>query len=322
MREKARDPSGGAGCRRRPARATHDMRHLLPAVSGERLYRVALRWCRRLLPETMWADRLYALVEFLERHRRFPEKAPRRYSDHLFALRTGGALYDPLRQFVTDKEFVKLYVAATVGARYNVRTFRVLRTTDDVEASTLDRFPCVLKPTHGVDLIRICTHADDLPDLETLRQWLEFDYYDRSREQNYRYLRHKIIVEEFLTEDGRTPATDYKIYCFHGRPGFIQVESGRFAEYSRTLYDTDWRLMPVSMRVPRGSGEDARPPMLDRMLDLAARLSAPFDFIRVDLYATATDLRVGELTNCPGGARSRVTPPEAQFLLGRFFERQ
>ena len=80
--------------------------------------------------------------------------------------------------------------------------------------------------------------------------------------------------------------------------------------------------MPVAIRYPRGAGEDATPPMLDRMLDLAARLSAPFDFIRVDLYATATDLRVGELTNCPNAGRSEVTPPEAQFLLGRFFERQ
>ena len=293
-----------------------------PTVFRERLSRAALRWCRRLLPETTWADRLYALLDFLECHGRFPEKDPRRYSDHLFALRTSGALYDPLRQFVTDKEFVKLYVAATVGARYNVRTFRILRTKDDVEALTLDRFPCVLKPTNGVDLIRICTHADDLPDVETLRQWLDLDFYEETREQNYRHLRQKIIVEEFLTEDGRTPATDYKIYCFHGRPGFIQVESGRFAEYSRSFYDLHWRPMPVAIRYPRGAGEDATPPMLDRMLDLAARLSAPFDFIRVDLYATAADLRVGELTNCPNAGRSEVTPPEAQFLLGRFFERQ
>ena len=275
-----------------------------------------------MLPETMWADRLYALFEFLGHHRRFPEKAPRRYSDHLFALRTSGALYDPLRNFVTDKEFIKLYIAATVGARYNVRTLRILRTKDDVEALTLDRFPCVLKPTNGSDRVHICTDANDVPDVETLRQWLDLDFYKESREQNYRYLRQKIIVEEFLSEDGRTPATDYKITCFHGRPGFIQVETGRFAEYSRSFYDPDWRPMPVAIRYPRGAGEDVRPPMLERMLDLAERLSAPFDFIRVDLYATATDLRVGELTNCPNAGRSKVTPPEAQFLLGRFFEQQ
>ena len=263
----------------------------------------------------MWADRLYALLEFLKRHGRFPEKDPQRYSDHLFALRTSGALYDPLRQYVTDKELAKLYIAATVGAQYNVRTFRILRTKDDVETLVLDRFPCVLKPTHSTRRIHVCAHANDLPDLETLRQWLDLDFYEEAREQNYRYLRPKIIIEEFLSGDGRTPATEYKIFCFHGRPGYIQVESGK------NYYDPQWRPMPACTRHPPGEGRDAKPPMLDRMLDLAAQLSAPFDFIRVDLYATEDGLRVGELTNCPGGARQIVTPPEAEFLLGRFFDR-
>lgn len=56
--------------------------------------------------------------------------------------------------------------------------------------------------------------------------------------------------------------------------------------------------------------------MLDQMIDLATGLSAPFDFLRVDPYATPTDLRVEELTNCPRGAVAEVAPSEAQFLLG------
>ena len=54
----------------------------------------------------------------------------------------------------------------------------------------------------------------------------------------------------------------------------------------------------------------------------AAQLSAPFNFIRVDLYTMVGGLRMGELTNCLGAARQKVTPPEAEFLLGRFFDRQ
>lgn len=298
----------------------HKMRNLQPLDFGDRLYRVAIRYLRRILPKTFWADRLIALIEFLKCHRRFPEKDPRRYSDHLFALRTKGTLYDPLRQFVTDKEFVKLYVAAMVGVEYNIQTFQILRTKDDVESLMLDRFPCVLKPTNGAGRIHICRHANELPDAETLRQWMDVDFYEDTREQNYRYLRQKIIVEEFLSEDGRTPAKNFKIWCFHGRPGFIRIESGQTAEYTRTFYDLNWRVMPVSIRHPRGVGEDVKPPMLDQMIDLATQLSAPFDFIRVDLYATLTDLRVGELTNCPGRAIGEVTPPEAQFFLGKFFE--
>lgn len=80
--------------------------------------------------------------------------------------------------------------------------------------------------------------------------------------------------------------------------------------------------MPAAIRYPCGAGDDAKPPMPDRMLDLAVRLSAPFDFVPVAPYAAVADLRVGELTNCPDAGRSKVTPPEARFLLGRFFERR
>lgn len=59
--------------------------------------------------------------------------------------------------------------------------------------------------------------------------------------------------------------------------------------------------------------------MLPLMLSLAARLAEPFDFIRVDLYGRKSEVRVGELTNCPGRATAEIRPPSAQFLLGRYF---
>ena len=116
------------------------------------------------------------------------EKDPQRYSGHLFVLRTNGTLYDPLRQFVADKEFVKVYIAPMVGAEYNVRTFQILRTKDDVESLVLGRLLCVLKPTKGCERIHICRPANDLPDVETLRQWMDSNFYEDKHQQNYRYL--------------------------------------------------------------------------------------------------------------------------------------
>lgn len=228
----------------------HKMRSRQPPDFRDRLYWAAKRYLRCILPKTLWADRLIALIEFLKCHGRFPEKDPRRYSDHLFALRTNGTLYDPLRQFVTDKEFAKLYVAAMVGVEYNIRTFQILRTKEAVESLMLDRFPCVLKPTSGAGQVHICRNANELPEVETLRQWMDIDFYEDTRQQNYRYLRQKIIVEEFLSEDGRTPAKNFKIWCFHGRPGFIRTESGQSAEYTRAFYDLNRQSMLVSIRYP------------------------------------------------------------------------
>ena len=76
--------------------------------------------------------------------------------------------------------------------------------------------------------------------------------------------------------------------------------------------------MPVSIRYPHRVGGYVKPPMLEQIIDLASRLSAPFDFIRIDLDAMSTGLRVGKLTNCPGGAVAEVTPPKLNSFWASF----
>ena len=66
---------------------------------------------------------------------------------------------------------------------------------------------------------------------------------------------------------------------------------------------------------PARRSDDARPDALSEMLRVASILSAPFDFIRVDLYTTGNEVRVGELTVCPGGASEVVTPIEMERAL-------
>lgn len=286
----------------------------------ERTTRFLVRRCRAFLPKTAWGDKVYALVEFVASHKRWPQRDPSGFSDHLFAVRTSRALYDPLCQLVTDKEYCKHYVTLKVGAQHVVPTHQVLRTPEDVDALVVGRFPCVIKPTSGTGRLRICHAAGDVPSRATLRAWLATDNYDEGREPNYRHLRQKIIVEEFLSQDDVRPPTEYLVFCFRGRPGFVEVLSGHFGRFSCTFYDLEWRPLPVAIGYPAGARREPKPLMLGKMLDLAARLAEPFGFARVDCYATDTRVWIGELTLCPGRAKSSVSPPEAQALLGGFFK--
>ena len=156
-------------------------------------------------------------------------------------------------------------------------------------------------------------------DRDRLGQWFRIRYYLRSREQNYRHLVPKIIVEEFFSEDGLTVPDDYKIFCFRGVPKLVQVDSDRFSGHTRNLYDTSWNRIPASLHYPNQKEDHPKPAMLDEMLHAARKLSAPFDFVRVDLYATPTEIRVGELTFVPGNVLERLEPPEAEFTLGAYF---
>lgn len=284
----------------------------------ERIIRFFVRRIRALLPKNRWGDNVFAYLEFVTSHGRLPERKPARFNDHLFALRTGGTLYDPLSQSVTDKACCKHYVDSRVGARHVVPTHQVLRTPADVDALVVRQFPCVIKPTSGTGLMRICHSAGDVPSRQTLLAWLAHDAYGEGREPNYRDLRQKILIEEFISPDGRSPAMEYFVFCFRGAPGFVGAVSGHFDDLSCMFYDVDWQPLPVTMYCPPRRRE-AKPPMLAKMLELATRLAAPFDFVRVDCYATDTRVWIGELTLCPGRAKSPVSPPAAQTLLGRYF---
>ena len=274
----------------------------------------------RYLPKNLWGDRVYYRYCYRRTLGRDSEFPPVKFNDHLFALKASGACYDPLINFVTDKEHVKLYIAATIGEGYIIETYRILRIKEELKEFNLDRFPCILKPTHLSGQTLVCLDSSTPLDRERLHKWFDIDYYLKTREHNYRYLVPKIIVEEFFSEDGRTIPNDYKIFCFHGFPKFIQVDSNRYSDHKRSLYSIDWNRIHMTFNnVPDREEDDPKPVLLDDMLNIAKKLSAAFRFVRVDLYATTTKIKVGELTFIPNGARAKFSPPEAEVTLGAYF---
>ena len=274
---------------------------------------------RRYLPKNLWGDRVYGRYDFRRRLGRDPEYPPVKFNDHLFAWKTSGACYDPLIQFVTDKEYAKLYIAATVGEKYVIETYRILRGKNELQELSLDRFPCILKPTHSSGQILVCPDASALLDREGMEKWFDIDYYGSKREPNYCHLTPKIIVEEFFSEDGRTIPNDYKIFCILGVPKFIQVDGDRHSGHTRNLYNLSWSRIPATYVYPNREQDDPRPALLDEMIDAARKLSAAFPFVRVDFYATETKIRVGELTFFPEGASGKLEPEEAEYTLGAYF---
>lgn len=293
----------------------HDAQRTL----GARVAARVRRFGGRLLPHSAAGDYWIALWDFLAAHRRLPERRPARFSDHLFAIRTNGALGTPLYQFVTDKELVKLYVELRGCGEYNVPTYQVLRGPADVDAFAAPRLPCVIKPTSGVGRTRLCRTGADLPGGDMLRRWLATPHYPDCREPNHQPLKQKIIVEEFVSEDGVNPATECWVYCFNGEPGFAHVVSGHFSTLASTCYDMAWNRLPAAICYPPSAHTHPKPELLPTVLAVARRLAQPFPFVRVDFYVTRHRIFIGEITVCPGRAAAAVSPPEAQHTLGRFF---
>jgi hypothetical protein len=96
------------------------------------------------------------------------------------------------------------------------------------------------------------------------------------------------LIEEKINDAvfGITGETvDYKFFCFHGEPKFFLV---RF-KGNRNFYWLDWTPMKaVGQELPRVD--------LTEMVRVAKILSAPFEFVRIDLYNAVDGVYFGEYT--------------------------
>lgn len=268
-------------------------------------YRIALR----VIPKNRLGDKFFAFITFLWTHKRLPtEKAL--FNDILYKIKTTHEILDPLRVFVSDKEFVKIYVKAIVGDKFNVPTLKVLHSINEARAFN---FPseCCIKPTHMSARV-ILRRNNQAIDLEEIESWFSLSHYDNYREVNYKTLRPKVIVEPLIFESDNL--LDYKIFCYEGKPRLIQVDMDRHIEHTRKFLDLGWNELPFSLLYPRSNIPLDKPNNLAEMLSVASSLSSHFGFVRVDLYSNGKECLVGEITNCHGNGWENFLPNSAEVL--------
>ena len=88
------------------------------------------------------------------------------------------------------------------------------------------------------------------------------------------------------------------------------------------MYDVDFKLLEARQlnTVSRHLKVQApRPPSFDQMLDVARRLSAGTDFVRVDLYNLGGRIVFGELTNYPAGGLRKFDPASFDLTVGSYW---
>jgi hypothetical protein len=268
---------------------------------------------KRLLPENRWGDRIYGFLLFYASHRRCPNNCMT-FNDVLYRIKTTDEILDPLRVFVTDKEFVKLYIKEIVGDEYNVPTLAVLRSINEVRAYS---FPsqCCIKPTHSSGEIILRKDGEPI-EPSKIESWFSQNYYRSSREANYRLLKPKIIVEPIIFPN-ETTLIEYKMFCCHGEPRLIRTMEDSLGDNRCNLFDVEWNNMPFAFRKENSLNPLRRPTNLLDMINIAEKLSEPFDFIRVDLYSNNKRIYVGELTHCPGNAANPFIPIDAEIIASK-----
>ena len=259
------------------------------------------------IPENRAGDELFAYFLFLHNHGRAPTNQML-FNDVLYRIKTTEEILDPLRVFVSDKEFVKIFVKATIGDEYNVPTLEVLRDANEIDSFV---FPpiCCIKPTHLSGAVIVRTNGEEI-DKKLINSWFSENFYKSGREANYKTLKPKVIIEPLIFNN--VNVNDYKFFCFKGKVKLVQVDVDRRKKHQRKMFDVIWTPQDFSIGFPMTTKEINKPKNFKEMVFVVESLAKFFGFIRVDLYSNGDKCLIGEITNCHGNATERFFPANGE----------
>lgn len=147
---------------------------------------------------------------------------------------------------------------------------------------------------------------------EQFKQWLSIPFGYSGAQLHYTRISPCIIAEELLEQTiqekkiSPNSLIDYKIWCFKGKPEAIFIVYNRNHEgIYMALYDLNWNAIPEHLVSGSYYKYDPnvfipKPSCLSEMLDIARRLSLPFQEVRCDFYVINDKPYIGELTFTSG----------------------
>ena len=221
---------------------------------------------------------------------------------------------DPRFTTFNDKLAMRGIVSEQVGENHLPYVFATARCARDLAGY---QGPFVLKGNHGSGYVIIVREARTLTpaELDTAQSWLGENFGSSRRELGYEAVEPSLFLEELLSDPS---PVDYKFFCFSGVPKAILVCFDRMAGLRRVLMSTEWEVLGGMQEFPTGDVPH-RPTNFGKMLELAERLSAGIDFLRVDLYDMEDRVLVGELTPYPLAGRQRFAPESLDGLFGSWW---
>jgi len=236
-------------------------------------------------------------------------KDPKTFSEKLYYRKYYGN-FDNMALFA-DKYRVRNYVSDKVGSEYLIPLLGVYKQFKHSDWEALpDKF--VLKSNHGSGpnhLLIVTKKENEDVNLavEKFERALKESFGIIKQEPFYARIDKLIIAEQYLDSDALTP-NDYKFHCFKDKI-FIQVDSDRYEEHKRSIFDISWNRMNFRLDSNFPEVDDCLPPEnLDTMVKIAQKLSEDFDYIRVDLYNINGRIYFGELTQTHGNGTEDFEP--------------
>lgn len=292
---------------------------------NEQLYQSApIKMARKMIRFGMQAlpDKIFLKIKYRALLGRPLNLAkPETYNEKLQWLK----LYNRRPEYtqMVDKYAVRQLVAEKIGEEYLIPLLGVWDSFDDIDFDALpNRF--VLKPTHTSGDVYICKGKSqlDYKKLSDLIQgWLKRKYERLHREWPYKNVPPRIIAERYMQDHmdkGGAAAglTDYKFYCFDGKPKAMLIVTDRQVNTKMDFYDMDFNHLPLVWDYENSDRKLEKPVNFERMKELAKVLAWNIPHVRVDFYESDGRVYFGELTFYPVSGWGTFEPPEWDRIFG------
>lgn len=220
-------------------------------------------------------------------------------------------LYDStaLKTKLADKYLVREWIKEKIGEEYLIPLLGVWDKFDDID---FDKLPnqFVLKTNHGSGWNIIVKDKNNFDKEETkkkLELWLKLNYaFISGFEMHYLNIPPKIIAEKYIEQIDQV--YDYKFMCFNGKVEFMWVDTDRFIDHKRTIFNKKWEKQNIKLVYKIADYDIPKPRNFERMINFAELLSENFVHTRVDFYEIGDKLYFGEITFTSGSGTEEPEP--------------
>ena len=223
-----------------------------------------------------------------------------------------------------DKILVKDYIKnLNITDLYIPKVIKILDPKEDLNLDILPK-NCIIKSNCGSgDIIIIKNRKIELmkarnESINDYKKWKNIVIKPLAWrpivEPHYKYIKPQLFVEEYLGDNIK----DYKLFCILGKFIFCQIDSDRYKNHCRNLYDKNYNLLKFSKGVKSCQFKIDKPINYMKMIEISEGISKKFDFCRVDLYEINNKIYFGEITFVPGAAElsDSIRPKKYDMFIG------
>jgi len=236
----------------------------------------------------------------------------------------------PFSLYVNKLEAKKI-VEKICGDAINIpKTVRILNGPNDIKESDINS-NYMIKGSHGCDF-NINIKPGHKYEVGEIKQKLHrFNKpYSTERETQYSYLKPQFFIEEKIVDKiyGKNgDAVCYMLRCIHGVPYTFSpylkcknLERHYIFNKDKTISPIDMDYEKLGQKFYYITKDDIGDKNIERMYDLACKLSKNFEFVRIDFYLGQNDkIYFSEFTFSPARGCQNF-PMELEKTLGKLWK--